>query len=441
MKKIILLLSFSLTFAHAEAVDQSPLALQNAIESAEANNPEIQRLEAASEKTSWTKLEALSGHLPHVSMGYDHYFNSTYERENVFLNGSEVPFPAAYPQDNGVIDVSLTLFDGLGSIYSYRAADLNTQASQLELSRAKFELEQNVTTAFYQALAAQKLLEVAKQNILTLQSHLERAKLTEKAGYGTRFDILRIQATLEEAQSEQEAAENNIIITRNALAEAMGEEHPMDAPLKGELPVLKESMIPGDIELSLEDRQDYRAQTLRDEAASKISSASKAFWYPSVSLFAQEQLYKFGGFDPSIGENSGFQNANAFGVRLKWNLFDGGYSYAKQREASAAALEAQAQTRKSLVKLPKDFENWKRKFFYNVSLYKARLRAQEQFQESVRLAEVGVKAGSRTHTEMLDAELDLFRARGGVVRAQADAIESLQKLQLAVGRRLVQLNP
>jgi outer membrane protein TolC len=432
MKQLIV---FGLLFAGSWATAQD-LTLGVAIAAAQQNNPELQRLSAAAERSGWGKLEALSGNLPHLSLGYDHYFASKYMRENVNFNGTLIGFPAAYPQENGTIDASWTVFDGFASLYSYRAADLNTQAAELELSRAKFEVEENVANSFYQTLAAQKLLEVAEANIQTLEDHLRRANLTERAGYGTKFDILRIQATLEEARSEKEAAENNVQIMREALSETMGEENADTRRLIGELPVLKEGMVAKNIQLGLGDREDFRAQALRDEASRKISAAARSVWYPSVALFAQEDFYKFGTFDPAIGENSSFQNASAFGVRLKWNLFDGGYSYAKQREAGAAALESQAQTRKALVKLPKEFDTWKRKFFYNISLYKARLRALDQLQESVRLAQVGLKAGARTHTEMLDAELDLFRARAGVVRAQADAMEALGKLELAIGHRL-----
>ena len=86
--------------------------------------------------------------------------------------------------------------------------------------------------------------------------------------------------------------------------------------------------------------------------------------------------------------------------------------------------------------MPKDIDTWKRKFTYNVALYRARLRALSEFQESVRLAEIGVKAGSRTHAEMLDAELDLFRARGGLVKAQAEVLEALSHLELALGHKI-----
>jgi ATP-binding cassette subfamily F protein 3 len=57
-------------------------------------------------------------------------------------------------------------------------------------------------------------------------------------------------------------------------------------------------------------------------------------------------------------------------------------------------------------------------------------------EESVRLAKLAFKAGNGTNTEVLDAELDLFRSRAGIVRAQMDAAEALLNLESALGRRL-----
>jgi outer membrane protein TolC len=58
----------------------------------------------------------------------------------------------------------------------------------------------------------------------------------------------------------------------------------------------------------------------------------------------------------------------------------------------------------------------------------------DKAQESVRLATLGQKAGTRTTTEVLDAELDSFRSSAGVVSAQMDAAEALINLELALGK-------
>lgn len=412
------------------------LSLEDAISQAEENSPEFKRLKATAEKASWEKFEVMSGFFPRLTASYDHFLTSNYLRESVVIFGLKSSTPAAFPQENITFDASITLFDGFESIHKYRAAELNADAAGLELSRVKFRLQQSVRLAYFQALAAQKLFEVSQQNVKTLEDHLSRARITEKAGYGTQFDVLRIEATLEEARAEQEEAENNIQITRDTLNETMGEGED-SRPLIGYLPVLKESDLPKDLNLASADRDDLKAQAKRDSASQEMRAASNSFWYPSVSLFAEEQFYQFGNFDPGVQANPNLQSASFVGLRLKWNLFDGGHSYAHEQIATQAAIEVQNETKKGLIKLTQEFDKWKRKFYHGISLYRARLRAMAQFQESVRLAAIGVKAGSRTHTEMLDAELDLFRARGGLVKAQVETIEALGNLELAIGYKLV----
>lgn len=427
--------------AQAQAPATGTLTLPSAIAEAEDNNPELKRLKAVAERISWTKLDAMSGHLPHLSANYDHFMEAKYMRETVILNGSPIDFPAGFPQDNLTLDVSWTLFDGFQSYNKYKAAELNSQAADLDVSRARFKLDRELRSLYYQALAAQKLAEVAAQNVKTLESHLSTVRLTERSGYGTRFDVLRIQASLEEARAEQDAAQNNVVVARSALSEGMGYEVADERPLQGTLPVLQENDIGHELTLALEKRDDLQADMRREEASSKMSFAAKGTWSPTVSLFAEDQFYKFGTFDPDIGSNGTYQNDYSFGIRLHWDIFDGGSSIAKQKIASAQYQEAQAELHKTLAHVPKEIETWKRTFTYNAALYRARMRALDESQESVRLATAGVKAGSRTHTEALDAELDLFRARGGVIRAQADAINALGNLELAVGHPLWTQNP
>ena len=412
------------------------LNLDQAIQEAEANSPELRRLQAISERLSWGKLDAASTYLPHITAGFVHFFKSKYMRENVVFGGSVIGFPAAYPQDSLNLEAELTVFDGLAGLDRFRAARLNAEASELDVSRTRLNLSANVRNAFCQALAAQKLLEVAKQNVKTLEEHLAHARLTERSGYGVRFDVLRVEATLEEARADLESAENNVFIARDGLTALIGRSTHDDRSLEGDLLVLKETDVPKDLSLDPGARADMQAQFKREQASAQEASAARGVYFPSLSVFADEQYYKFGNFDPAVQSTSGYQNAWAVGLRLRWNIFDGGHSYARAQMASAAAGEASAQTSKDMDRLPREFDTWKRKYFYSVSLYRARVRALKQFEESVRLAGVSLRAGTRTHTEMLDAELDLFRARGGVVRAQADAIEALGNLELAIGKAL-----
>ncbi|MNL51499.1 Outer membrane efflux protein [compost metagenome] len=109
---------------------------------------------------------------------------------------------------------------------------------------------------------------------------------------------------------------------------------------------------------------------------------------------------------------------------------------------SKQSIEQRFQTEKTLyqaeLKAKRDYDVWKRKFLYYCSVYEARLGDVSKSQESVRLARQGQKAGSRTNTDVLDAEAELYRAKAGAVNAQMGAIEALANLELSTGQPLVQ---
>jgi outer membrane protein TolC len=71
-----------------------------------------------------------------------------------------------------------------------------------------------------------------------------------------------------------------------------------------------------------------------------------------------------------------------------------------------------------------------------VAIYKAKLTDVDEARESARLATVGFEAGTRTTTDVLDAELEEYRAAAGLVQAQVDSFEALINLELSVGKRI-----
>ncbi len=98
--------------------------------------------------------------------------------------------------------------------------------------------------------------------------------------------------------------------------------------------------------------------------------------------------------------------------------------------------EAAKTLKMAQLKMPTDFETNRRRYNYSTALYKSRIVNVDRAQESVRLATAGYRAGVRINSEVLDSQLELFRARAGVVSAQLSAAESLVNLELATGQKI-----
>jgi outer membrane protein TolC len=124
------------------------------------------------------------------------------------------------------------------------------------------------------------------------------------------------------------------------------------------------------------------------------------------------------------------------GVFVKWDLFDGGASFSKAREADARRVQAEAAQMVGNENSVVDLETWKRRYDYGFQLYRTALEDIRKSQESVRMAREGSRQGVRTVSEQLDAQLDLFRARANEVNAQLMAAQALLQLELATGQPL-----
>lgn len=417
-----------------------PLTIRDAIGEALERSPAFRQTEASANEAGWKKFEALSNALPRLSVAGNHLMDVKYQVIDTAINGVSVSFPALVPSTIASFTASWTLFDGLQTWNTYSAASAGAEAASLERDRARLAVENEVRLRFYQAIAAGLLADVATQNVKTLQDHLQKTKDRLREGAATKFDTLRTQVQLEEAIPEEEASRDNVVIARQMLATVMGAKKEDTRALSGKLPDPNEkiaSSIPEPNQFDPKTRADIRALLKRAEAADKQHSAALGSWLPRIGFSAEQDVYN--NRDSSL-ESGSFRNAHSVGVFMSWNLFDGGASIARQKEAFYQYQRAEAGAEAGLLRAPTELDLWRRRYAYNASLYQARLRAVDSARESVRLARLGYNEGTRTNTDVLDAELDLFRARAGVVRAQVDAAEALINAELALGHHLNAFN-
>lgn len=406
------------------------------------HSPTYRKALSQEQEASWGHAEALSeGFLPHVSVEGTYYLNNRYAKEGTLTpNAPSEASVENFPDANVTLDAELILFDGLRNVNRLSAAKDQHEAARLLSCWTAFKLQQEVRLAFYKALAARKLSEMADENVKTLQDHLRIVDDLMQNGQATKYDVLRIEVQLSEAKSDQISYHDNVILSRERLSQAMG--LPMDdRSLQGELPVVDPASVLGKLSKGdFAERSDLKANNFQAHAAEKRSAADAAFWVPQVSLIGEVQWYDrqdASTVDPNNIINTGHLDDSYYvGASVKWDLFDGGVSWAKSKEAHAKADAAKANRDEERIKAPYDFDLWSRTLVSKASLYQARLTDIDKAKESARLATLGFTAGTRTTTDVLDAELEVFKATAGMVQAQVDALEALINLEITLGRRI-----
>lgn len=413
------------------------LTVESAINEGLGRSPDIERARAKKSESEWQHFEALGGgFLPKLSANAHHYFDEKYTTTDIYFGGTPLSFPGFYPTDSAAIDLTIPVFDGFSSVRTLDASSLAEEASKAELSHAEFQLRLEIRLAFYKALAASQLQEVAAQNVKTLEDHLKQIQAQKGGGVATNYDVLRVQVQLSEARADSIDAQDNFETARKKLTELLGLESD-ERVLNGTLPepntekvkTLKWTEVP-------KEREDIRALNLRAEAAEKYRKAGSTWFVPSIFLSAEYMWYNSQLINTSVHDTGDFLTAYNVGIFLKWNLFDGGVSWAQEREAAFRTIQAENAAKSAKLQVPYDFEYWKRRYLSNTDHYNSKKFDISRSQESVRLAKEEARAGTRTSTETLDAELDLFRAKAGVVNALVNAAEAEIRLEQALGREI-----
>jgi outer membrane protein TolC len=413
------------------------LNIAQAIAEAELNSPIIQKSAAAAQEASWGETESLSGFLPSVNIAAQHFFSYKYVYTTVpfALNPAAAPtlvsFPNIYAATQSTLNISVPIFDGLQNIHQYAGARLMSNAAKSDHDWTKFQVDQDIRLRFFQAIAAQKLEEVSEQNLKTISDHLDQIQTLRRGGAATNYDVLRVEVQYNESQSALLQAQNNASLARQQLAVSMGKDDD-SRKLEGDLAIPDPNPIRDAANTHTDERADIMALTHRAEAFDHMDTAKAAYLVPRISIGGQYMLYN--NLTDSITDS--YQSAYNVGIFLNWNLFDGMTSIARSKEAKFQRIQAEKSLDQARLKIPYSFNFWKKSYLYNSAVYKAKKSNVEKSIESVRLAREGYRQGVRTSTDVLDAELDLFRARADIVNSQISCQEARINLELVLGRQI-----
>ncbi len=321
------------------------------------------------------------------------------------------------------------------STNNLRAGNAAESAAINERDWVKFQTERSVALQFYRALATVTLKDVALQNVKMLEDHLKDVKLFRKAGIATKYDQLLVEVKVSAAESELMNAEDNIEIAKRELAEILGHDSE-DREITGKLPVLDLNLVTKIDEGKISKRQDITALEYKSQSMGFKESAASRYFVPKLALFGQYQFYN----NLTTNLTNDYRNAYQVGLSLNWNLFDGMSSVARSKQTVQQTYQTERTLRQAKIKATKDLDLWRRKFVYFCNVYKSRLADVEKATESVRPAREAIKVGTKTNTDLLDAESELFHAKAGVVNSQIGSIESLINLELALGEKLTDFN-
>ncbi|MGC8495576.1 MAG: TolC family protein, partial [Syntrophobacteraceae bacterium] len=214
---------------------------------------------------------------------------------------------------------------------NYKASKAGLQISKFSLEKARLDLTRDVKVAYLQTLLGEKLVQVARQNVSSLEVQKNNAEASFKQGVAARNDVLKADVALAEAVQRERQTVKQLIVLRSALNQYMGigleEKIELAAIAKSSAPVPGLDQL---YEIAQQKRPEYLSLKESIRQAEDYKTVAEGEFYPHVSAFAQ--YYQEGEDFP--GNNNPYTNSHnaALGVKVDWNLFNGGKSRASVLE-------------------------------------------------------------------------------------------------------------
>ncbi|MEB3181567.1 MAG: TolC family protein, partial [Nostocaceae cyanobacterium] len=417
-----------------------PISLEQALELARRNNKQLQVAILELERAKASLREAQAGLYPTLNLQTgitrQQSANSQLSVESQIRQQEQQPpqFRREIPPDppsttfSGTVQLSYDLYTSGRGPANRGAAAEQVRSAELEVERLSEETRLDVATAYYNLQLADEQVRINQSAVRNAEASLRDAQALERAGVGTRFDVLQSQVNLANALQDLRTAQSDQQVGQRRLANllSLAQAVNISAADPVELAGLWDLPLEDSIVRAFANRAELQQALAERNASEQRRRAALSQLGPQISLNAQYNLLDV--FNDSISVTDGY----SLGVTATLSLFDGGAARARaaQEKANINIAETRFANQRNQIRF--DVEQ----AFYNLQSNQENVNtsrlAVTQAEEALRLARLRFQAGVGTNTDVIRAENDLTRTQGNRVRAIIQYNLALTQLQRAV---------
>ncbi len=291
---------------------------------------------------------------------------------------------------------------------NYKYARLGVDYSKIQLEIEKQDLTLDVYQAYYGLTEAEKLLEVADQSIVALESLRNQTREFLRAGVVAKVDLLSTEGQLAQARIQRTQALTEIERNRALLNFLL--RNPQETPIEIVHDLRYTSSpysIPRIYSVAAANRLEIRQASISVEQAMAIVKAAGASLLPSVSLQVQGSRIND---DWNVLDPEGANDWTIMGV-LSWsfNMFRNKDTVQEKRASHARAfLDREKLVEQIMEEVKEAYVDMKRA----QSDIADNRKAVEYREEAFRINKESYKEKLSTYTQVLDAQRELARAQG-----------------------------
>jgi outer membrane protein TolC len=412
------------------------ITLQQAIELAVRNNPTLQQTRQElnqarnslreTQAANFPTLDATSGLTGSAQEGLQPNATGGADRDTTTSLNLQAGLQADY-----------NIFTSGRRSSSIRASEGAVRFRELAVEVETKQLVLDVSTSYYD-------LQEADQQVLIFQSALEEAlqslrdaQALERAGVGTRFDVLQAEVDAANARQDLTQQLSQQEVARRTLAQRLSLAQGSDITAADEVAVAGEWSL--NLEQSVveafKNRAELEQQLVQRDIGEQRRRNALGQLGPQIAAratYGVTNLLSSSGDGATSAEGRGFFNNASIALNASISLFDGGAAraQARQQEDNIAIAESQFVTARDQVRF--QVEQAYSTLQASSENIQTTSLAVERANEALRLARLRFQAGVGTQTDVIQQQTALTRSRVNNLQAILNYNRSLAQLQRSV---------
>ncbi|MDO8542129.1 MAG: TolC family protein [Opitutaceae bacterium] len=345
--------------------------------------------------------------------------------QRAFHFGLDFNHPGTIDNLNATGTVAYNLYSGGRATAGRTAARAGAIAADHDFQAARHQLAAEVVKAALNLHKAREAAAALESGVKAYDSAVNAARARFDAGQLLKADRLSLEVQLAQTRASLSAARHGAALAERAFRYTLGLE-PADESVEFAFddPAIAQLTPPATGDFS--GRPELRGLEERAHAAEAMVTAARSGRRPSVNAFASYQ------YDHGWKLDRGADSWLA-GVSVDLNIFDGGQTTGKIRQAAAEFTQVKEQLRKVNLGIGLEVEQARLAHANAVEQLAVTASAVEQAEESASLSRARFEREALLTADLIGAESRLLEARLRRTVAAADERIAVIELRRALG--------
>ena len=425
---VALILASAVPLARAD----EPWTLDRAVATALEHNPDARvaraRIEAAQalvsqSQAAWLPQLSVSGRYTDTNspmMAFGSILN-----QRAFSFGLDFNHPGKIDDLNATGTVAYNIYSGGRATAGREAAKAGAEAADFDLQATRNDLATAVVKAALNMRKAREAVGAVAGGVRAYEAAVSAAQARYEAGQLLKADLLSLEVQLAQTQEMLASAHHGAELAARAFQFVLGLE-----PIGGSVeladsdPALGRLVLPDTNDFSR--RPELVGLQARVRAAAAMVNAARSGRRPTVNAFASYQYDQGWQLD---------RHADGWlaGLSVDMNIFDGGQTSGKVREADAGLTQIKEMLRKATLGVELEVEQARLSHADAVQTLSVATRAVEQAEESAALTRARFEKEAVLTADLIGVEGRLLEARLRRTAAAADDHMAVVELRRALG--------